>query len=244
MKRFVVQCSEGALAGLAATVPMTLVMLAAQSMIPWWRRFELPPKQITEEAIRQSGQPEPPEPWTTALTTVNHFGYGALIGACYRAAVDRRGDATVSGGIAYGLGIWAASYLGWLPAAGLYPAATRDLPERNAFMLTAHVVWGASFSMILRRLTRLQSDSDSTSRSPAMSSEMGNDQARKNQADSFTIIYKSKGHDAETLETGLSESQAAGWLKRQAKAIGGTMSDDLIVSKQKGSESWQAVRAE
>jgi hypothetical protein len=77
-----------------------------------------------------------------------------------------------------------------------------------------------------------------------MSSEMGNNQARKNQADSFTIIYKANGHDAETLETGLSESQAAAWLERQAKAIGGALSDDLIVSKPEGSESWQAVRAE
>jgi hypothetical protein len=238
MKRFVVQCSEGALAGLAATVPMTLVMLVAQRLIPWWRRFELPPKQITEEAIRQSGQPEPPEPWNTALTTVNHFGYGALIGASYRAIVNRRGDATVSGGVTYGLGIWTASYLGWLPAAGLYPAATRDLPERNALMLAAHVVWGAAFSMVLRGMERLQTDSDS-SRSPMM-----NSQARTNQADSFTIIHQANGHDAETLETGLSESQATAWLERQAKAIGGAMSDDLIVSKDEGSESWQAVRAE
>ncbi|MCU0878927.1 MAG: DUF1440 domain-containing protein [Pirellulaceae bacterium] len=234
MQLLAIRCMEGALAGLAATVPMTLVMFAGQRMIPWWRRSELPPRKITEEAIGQTGLSAPPEPLRTTIVAGNHFGYGALMGALYRTVTNSRTDLRVTEGIACGLGIWTVSYLGWLPAAGLYPSATRELPERNALMITAHIVWGASFSLALQAMKCSQ---------PITKSVPGS-QAMNNHADSFTIIYHSNDDDAETIETGLSETQAVDWLQRKAKATGGLLSADLIVSTPEGSESWQAVRAE
>src|SRR6188508_239336 len=45
-------------------------------------------------------------------------------------------------GALYGVGVWGASYLGLLPGAGLYPAATDESAGRNALMISAHLIWG------------------------------------------------------------------------------------------------------
>jgi len=64
-------------------------------------------------------------------------------------------DAMMSGCI-YGLGVWSCSYLGWLPASGLYRSAVNHTPERNTLMIAAHLVWGASLGLA----TLVISDSD------------------------------------------------------------------------------------
>jgi len=52
-------------------------------------------------------------------------------------------------GIVFGLGVWAASYLAWLPALGILPPATEAPPRRNAVMIAAHIVWGAAAGLLL-----------------------------------------------------------------------------------------------
>jgi hypothetical protein len=54
--------------------------------------------------------------------------------------------------MAHGLAIFGAGYLGWLPAAGLYRPAHRDMPERNAFNIAAHLVWGAGLGLLTHEL--------------------------------------------------------------------------------------------
>lgn len=58
-------------------------------------------------------------------------------------------------GVVYGLGVWAVSYLGWLPALRLMPKATHDRSERNAIMIAAHLVWGYALSRLIQRDPRL-----------------------------------------------------------------------------------------
>jgi hypothetical protein len=83
------------------------------------------------------------------LTLLAHFGYGAACGAAYAALVPRSPVPHPVGGVGWGLAVWTGSYLGWLPALGLHPPATREPRERNALMLAAHVVWGATAGTLL-----------------------------------------------------------------------------------------------
>lgn len=87
------------------------------------------------------------------LTLASHFAYGAAMGTLYSALVkDALPVPRGVRGVTYGLGVWAGSYLGWLPAAGLYPPATEEPAPRNALMIAAHVVWGASLDLMLNGL--------------------------------------------------------------------------------------------
>src|SRR5687768_4969227 len=82
-------------------------------------------------------------------TSISHFGYGALCGALYglgrKYFSGKRGSLnSVLVGSSFGLGIWGASYLGWIPAAGLRAAAKNQPSERVGMMILAHLIWGAS----------------------------------------------------------------------------------------------------
>jgi uncharacterized membrane protein YagU involved in acid resistance len=93
-----------------------------------------------------------PEEQRTAW--IAHFGYGAGMGATYGALFFMRkipAPAIVKG-LVYGLAVWAASYLGWLPAIDLPGAATDESPQRNGMMIAAHLVWGGTLGLVLRAL--------------------------------------------------------------------------------------------
>jgi len=53
--------------------------------------------------------------------------------------------------VAFGLGVWAASYVGWIPALGLLPPPGKDNPRRAWTILTAHVVYGAILGATLAK---------------------------------------------------------------------------------------------
>jgi hypothetical protein len=59
----------------------------------------------------------------------------------------------VLAGVGFGLAVWAVSYLGWLPAAGILSPATEHPARRNALMIGAHVVWGATTGLAVGRLS-------------------------------------------------------------------------------------------
>jgi hypothetical protein len=56
-------------------------------------------------------------------------------------------------GVGFGLAVWAGSYLGWLPAAGIISPATEHPARRNALMIAAHAVWGAGVGVAVERLS-------------------------------------------------------------------------------------------
>jgi hypothetical protein len=71
------------------------------------------------------------------------------------------------------MAVWAGSYLGLLPAAGILPSATRDYPERNAVMIGAHVVWGAALGYFTHRyLTHRLAEDDAESQLEASRERM------------------------------------------------------------------------
>jgi hypothetical protein len=139
----------GAVAGVAATVPMSGVMLGARrlGMLP-----VLPPEDITDRATARAGA-HVDEETSDAMSVVSHLGYGAATGAAYRLAVPQRLQGMPTG-VAYGLAIYAGSYLGWLPALRLRP---HDQGRRNAptaVMVLAHAVFGAVLGLASARATR------------------------------------------------------------------------------------------
>jgi hypothetical protein len=78
------------------------------------------------------------------LTLAAHFGYGAACGAAFGLIAPRNVPGAVAAGMAFGLGVWAGSYLGWLPALGVRQSATEDPRARSGLMIAAHLVWGAA----------------------------------------------------------------------------------------------------
>ena len=142
---------RGAIAGAVATVPMSAVMLAAQKAgaLP-----KQPPEEIVDSAL-DAADVEVDEATSNVLATLNHFAFGASIGAGYsalRRATSERGDAAVVG-IAYALAVWFASYQGWVPRITPLPRATDDREDRQAVMAGAHVVYGAVLGVLRRRMT-------------------------------------------------------------------------------------------
>jgi hypothetical protein len=147
---------RGAAAGVVATVPMTLVMEAGHRLLPPAERYPLPPYEVTDAVLRQSGLPRQSgtRNWTP-LTLCAHLAYGGAAGALYasRPAAwlpDTR-LAACSQGTAFGLGVWLTSYLGLLPALGLLAPATEHPRRRSALMIVAHLVWGASLGFSISR---------------------------------------------------------------------------------------------
>lgn len=145
----------GALAGLAATVPMTLAMKLMHEQLPREEQYPLPPRQVTEGLAEKAGVNEDlDEEEREAATWVSHFAYGATCGALYGAVTGEGMDKVpLLAGVGFGLAVWAGSYLGWLPAAGIISPATEHPARRNALMIAAHAVWGAGVGVAVERLS-------------------------------------------------------------------------------------------
>ncbi|WP_448206335.1 hypothetical protein [Azospirillum sp. sgz302134] len=153
----------GALAGLAATVPMTWAMNRLHRQLPERARYPLPPRLITERVATEAGVGDAmTERQHELLALAGHYAYGAATGAGFAPVLRAVGGAPVATGVAYGLGVWAASYLGWIPAVGILRPATEHPAERVGMMLAAHVVWGGATGYLTARLSDW-----GTERSPA-----------------------------------------------------------------------------
>jgi putative membrane protein len=135
---------EGALAGLIATVPMTIFMLAAQRILPQWQQYALPPQKLTDTFARWAGlRKHLDRPQLLIASFISHLGFGAVAGAIYGPLTRIVPLSSVLKGLVFGLVVWFANYLGWLPVVGMSEAATKQPLHRNALMIAAHVVWGA-----------------------------------------------------------------------------------------------------
>jgi uncharacterized membrane protein YagU involved in acid resistance len=144
---------SGAAAGFAATVPMTVALEAMHRALPEHERYPLPPRQIVDNAVDQSGAGhavDEEERFGTALAS--HFAFGAAAGAIYGLGATRWCERhPIASGVSYGLFVWLTQYLGVLPAAGVLSPATRHPARRNGLMIAAHAIWGASLGLMLAR---------------------------------------------------------------------------------------------
>lgn len=144
----------GAIAGTAATVPMTALMVYLHRRIPPGERRMLPPKQVAGKMASEAGAEDlvDREDKLLATTGVTHFGYGAANGAVYATIAPHIDLPAEAKGAAFGLALWAGSYLGWLPAAGIRPPATRRPASENGMMIAAHIVYGLVLGKVTESL--------------------------------------------------------------------------------------------
>lgn len=139
----------GAVAGALATGPMTVTMTALRRRLPDARRQAIPPRQITRSIAAKTGVARALDAEQESAATYGaHLGYGASVGAVYPAFAARVPAPPLVAGPLFGLAVWAGSYLGWLPAAGILRSAAREPAGRNAMMIAAHLVFGAATALV------------------------------------------------------------------------------------------------
>jgi hypothetical protein len=139
----------GALAGIAGTAAMTMFMQRTHARLPTAERYPLPPREITAIVARQMGHEESAH--TADLALAAHFAFGAGAGAL---AAALRMPARPWLGALCGVGVWAASYLGWVPLSGILRPPSRHPARRNGLMAAAHLVWGGVTAAVLSELYR------------------------------------------------------------------------------------------
>lgn len=162
----------GMTAGFVATAPMTAAMALMHRMLPDDERYALPPREIVDsaaiaanaEAVTPGRLQHPSEHRTGLLDVVEderaavalaaHFAFGALAGSAYGPIARTRPAHPALTGAGFGLMVWASQFLGVLPAVGVLSNAKDHPARRNALMIAAHVVWGASLGLVADRLVR------------------------------------------------------------------------------------------
>lgn len=145
----------GAIGGVVATGPMTVAMVLLHRQLPRRERYPLPPREITMKLARATGvEPAMTPEAKSAATVLSHFGYGAVAGALYSSVAEKVPAAGAARGTLFGLLLWSASYLGWLPATGILSPATEHPGRRNALMIAVHVVWGVTLGVFFEVMQR------------------------------------------------------------------------------------------
>lgn len=145
--------------GLVATTTMTASMFVLQKIGLLGR---MPPRLLTERALGRLGLRRKTTTFTrNLLTAAMHYSFGASMGALFEVGRDavatRRGRASsppavVGSGVAFGTLVWVASYMGWIPAAGLMARPENDRPGRPTSMVLAHWIFGGTLGAIGTRL--------------------------------------------------------------------------------------------
>jgi hypothetical protein len=130
----------GALEGVRATLAMSAVLAVAKvvRLMP-----AQPPVLIVEHLL-----PGLPRSVVQPLAWAAHLGYGAAAGAAYRVLAGRGGRTS---GALFGLALWAGSYEGWVPVAGVLPPAHADDRGRVLSMVAGHLVYGSVLGGLRRR---------------------------------------------------------------------------------------------
>lgn len=154
-KRFL----RGALAGMAGTAVMTLMMRkVAPKVVPQQMRpDEFVPKKAVAWGEEQVGRPDAlSESDAMTAAMVAHFTYGSGSGAVYGLLRSRLDGvpAPVAGAI-FGVALWAVSFEGWMPALGIMQAPTDQSPKKVPMPVLAHIVYGVTAALTYDALDRV-----------------------------------------------------------------------------------------
>ena len=118
--------------------------------MPPQEQYPLPPREIVAILAEKSGLRRTLTPAQEhAVAVACHYGYGAAAGALY-GTFTPPGASNPLRGVAFGLTLWAASYLGWLPALRILRPATQHPPRRTALMIASHAVYGLALAALVR----------------------------------------------------------------------------------------------
>jgi hypothetical protein len=82
-----------------------------------------------------------------------HLGYGMTAGVLYALARPRPRRRALEGAL-LGLGVWAAGYLGWLPATRLMQPLREQTPKQIAVPLVQHTLFGVAVAALFDAMLR------------------------------------------------------------------------------------------
>lgn len=138
--------ARGAVAGFVGT----LALYGAETASQWWLPQTMPPfrkdpgefmVERVEAALPSAISERVPNVVELAAAKGLAVGYGLSVGMVY-ALVRPRGGSVLVDGLAFGLGVWTAGYLGWLSMLGFMP----PLSEQNTAAVISpalrHVLFG------------------------------------------------------------------------------------------------------
>lgn len=137
--------------GAAAGLIGTIILQGLRTPSERWLPQTMPPMRQDpgdymvdkmEALLPPQMQEQVPELAEKAASKLVALGYGITAGAVY-ASLRPKANSVPLEGTLLGLGIWAAGYLGWLPALGLMPKPS----EQNALELIAPAVRHALFGI-------------------------------------------------------------------------------------------------
>jgi hypothetical protein len=116
-------------------------------------RGEQPPKKGTRRAFATIVGNSSSEGTLNVLVSFAHLAFGVGAGAVFGLPHRKSEGRTLSAlqGMLFGVGVWAASYCGWIPMLGILPHPKHDRPGRPAAMIAAHIIWGAALGTVAQK---------------------------------------------------------------------------------------------
>lgn len=114
---------------------------------------ETPPNRVIDRAVATAnattgidGQVEAEE--RTVASTATHILYGAAAGAIYGVLQDELSLPAAPGGMAFGIALWTAGYVGWMPALSVLPRPWQQRTSDALVPFAAHLVYGVALGWV------------------------------------------------------------------------------------------------
>ncbi len=114
-----------------------------------------PPVEISANVARRLPLlPQRGQRGFRAIWLGGHLAYGGVCGVTYVVVRRYLPSNLVLNGVLFGQAVWATSYLGVIPALGLYPGPEDDSRSRLLVMVGVHGVFGVTVALVSQKLER------------------------------------------------------------------------------------------
>lgn len=145
---------RGIWSGIFATSAMTLALFQFHRKLGGAHQEPLPPAILTEHVLEKTVKTPDSKETQMESTMLSHMAFGAACGVAYSLLAPHvRGNPFVKGA-GFALGVWGASYLGFIPALNLEPKAKNLNSQQNLMMVATHLVYGASLAYAEERFRK------------------------------------------------------------------------------------------
>jgi hypothetical protein len=149
---------RGAAAGVVATFFMQAMLETSGKVMPESQPpINTDPGEFmvrrAKSMLSERAQQRIPDSVHDAAAKSLHMGYGMTAGMLYALARPRPRWRALEGAL-LGIGVWAAGYLGWLPAADLMPPVTEQTAKQVTVPIVQHALFGVAVATLFDALVR------------------------------------------------------------------------------------------
>jgi putative membrane protein len=141
---------KGALAGMVGGLAGAGVKVIAEKLFPPRVAGQTPPPVVLAEQV--AGRPLPPAQQTAAMHSI-HWGFGAVAGAIYGAAIEMEPSIGAWKGAAFGLTLNKLTHETLLPRMGLSAEKEEQPAQERISEWVTHAVYGI-FTEAVRKAVR------------------------------------------------------------------------------------------